>query len=413
MTPTTTPQPDLTAAAGPADALEADRIAALYPRVQDPGTGRTAHQLTSGPEFCQALYYFIPSLSPDGSWLVYQRYKVTNDEIDEVWWEALEIATGKRRRLAHALAGPAFPHPGACTVFNAARNEFIYLTGHEYRAVHIATGEDRLLFTVPEGRSIRAQNCASPCGRYFFYISHNSAELAKIEGRERQARREITDTQLVRYDLDTGEHHLVVRLNAYSKHVIPYGDKHLVFSYDHLPVEHMLLFTDYEGGWYTALRSPNRPDSRTCHYGATRRGIQYELQDNQGHQAGVLCPHTHRRVEFSAPALKSKHVAAAPGGNHWMTEGAVEEGRVLYTLRELPRQGEPVWDHICGPWPTYGTGQKSHGHPYVTPCGRWVLMLGGDPKTQSNHLFLLDIRDVPPAKGLPDFSAEVGDPRPA
>ena len=387
------------AAGAEPDPLKQEQVAALFPRVEVPGTGRAAYQLTSGPEYCQALYYFIPSLSPDGRWLVYQRYQVVEDAIETVQWEALNLQTGQRRELARAVAGPEFPHPGEPTVFNAGRNEFIYNTGSAYRAVNIETGADRLLFEIPEGRSIRAQNCASPSGRYFFYISKNIAELAKIERKG-----PLADTQLIRYDLDTGEHHLVVRINAFTKHVIPYGDRHLVFSYDHLPVEHALLFTDYEGGWYTVMRSQNEPHRKTCHYGATRRGVQYELSESGRNFAGVLCPFTHRRVEFEAPSISSKHVAAAPAGDYWMTEGLNDAGRVLYSLRERPEKGEPVWDCISGPWPTYGTGQKSHGHPYVTPCGRWVLLLAGDPGTKSNHLFLLDIRDVPPAKGLPDYS---------
>lgn len=52
------------AAKGTTDPLTPERIAALYPRLEVPGTGRAAYQLTSGPDFCQALYYFIPSLSP-------------------------------------------------------------------------------------------------------------------------------------------------------------------------------------------------------------------------------------------------------------------------------------------------------------------------------------------------------------
>lgn len=393
------------------DPLLPDRIAQLFPRVPVPGTGRVAYQLTSGPEFCQALYYFIPSLSPDGRWLAYQRYDVVDDVVMTVRWEALDMLTGKRRELARLATSEGFRTPGESTVFNAARRELIYSTGSAYRAVGIDGGEDRLLFDIPAGRSIRSQNCASPCGRYFFYISKDAVQAAQIAAKTR-ARRDISDTQLIRYDLDTGKHHLVVRINAFTKHVIPYGERHLAFSYDHLPVEHMLLLTDYDGGWYTALRTPNQPGIATCHYGSTRRGIQYEAGGGGQAYGGMTCPKTHRRVEFKAPNMDSRHVAAVPAGDRWMTEGLIDGGRVLYTLRELTDGGEASWDLLSGPWPTYGTGQKSHGHPYVTPCGRWVLLLGGDPATQSNHLYLMDIRDVGPSRGLPDYAGEARSPYP-
>ncbi len=392
------------------DPLAPDRIAAQFPRVEVPGTGRAAYQLTSGPEYCQALYYFIPSLSPDGRWLVYQRYQVVEDVIHETCWEALDMMTGERRELARILPSPEFSHPGEPTVFNTARREFIYSNGTEFHAVGIETGVDRLLFEIPAGRLIKSQNCASPCGRYFFYISHDAEQMRSLVIKGRSARREITDTQLVRYDLDTGEHHLVVRINAFTKHVIPYGERHLVFSYDHLPVEHMLLMTDYDGGWYMALRSPNQPGVNTCHYSSTQRGVQYEAGGGGQAYGGMTCPRTHRRVEFKVPNLKGRHVAAVPSGDCWMTDAVAddESGRVLYTLRELSETGEPTWQLLSGPWPTYGTGQKSHSHPYVTPCRRWVLLLAGDPATESNHLYLMDIRDVPATLGLPDYAADAG-----
>ncbi len=394
------------------DPLAPERVAAHFPRLQVPGTGRAAYQLTSGPEFCQALYYFIPSLSPDGRWLVYQRYQVVDDAVLEGRWDVLDLLTGDRRELARVATTPDFRTPGEPTVFNVARRELIYCTGSAYRAVGIDTGEDRLLFEVPAGREAKCQNCASPCGRYFFYISKDAEQIRRIREKGNTARRETTDTQLVRYDLDTGEHHLVVRINAFTKHVIPYGDRHLVFSYDHLPVEHMLLMTDYEGGWYTALRTPNQPGVNTCHYSATQRGVQYEASGGGKAYGGMTCPRTHRRVEFCVPFLKGRHVAAVPAGDRWMTDGIVDGGRVLYTLSELSDRGEPSWQLLSGPWATYGTGQKSHAHPHVTPCGRWVLLLAGDPTTQTNHLYLLDIRDVPASRGLPDYAAEAGGPYP-
>jgi hypothetical protein len=78
-----------------------------------------------------------------------------------------------------------------------------------------------------------------------------------------------------------------------------------------------------------------------------------------------------------APKPGSQHVAAVSYGDKWMTEGSVDGGRVLYCLRELTSCESPEWDLVSGPWPTYGSEQKSHGNPRITPCGRWVLPLGG------------------------------------
>lgn len=388
------------------DPLASQHLATHFARIAAPGTGRTAYQLTEGPRYAQALYYFIPSMTNDGRWLICQRYDVEEDAITRTTWEALDLLTGERRELAERLPTPDLPNPTEAPVFNTPRMELIYCAGRSYRAVQIHSGEDRHLFDLPADRVACSQNCVSPCGRYFFYLSHDAKQLELIKT---QGKRPMTDARVMRYDLDTGEHHLVVRVNGYSKHIIPYGPRHLFFSYDHLPVEHMLLLTDYEGGWYTALRTQDVLGLNTCHYNATRQGLHYEAGGG-GHppRGGVTCPRTHRRVEFPTPVTKSRHVAAVPRGDRWMTDGMEEGGRVLFTLRELSPSGEPSWQLLSGPWPTFGTAQKSHGHPRVTPCGRWVLLLGGDPASGTNQLFLLDIQDVPPSRGLPDYAGDAG-----
>ncbi|MCF7837303.1 MAG: oligogalacturonate lyase family protein [Candidatus Marinimicrobia bacterium] len=390
------------------DALEPARIAALYPRVAAPGTGRAAYQLTAGPATCYPLYYFIPSITRDGRHLVYHR-----NGGGEVQLYRLNLATG-----AHAaLTAADDPEPGwrpwdtdpgrgvldHRSALNVARNEVIYVARGEARAVDVETLADRALFRLPPGRKATGQNCVSPDGRYFFYIHHDAELEARIYAAKPYARHLSKGTELARYDLDTGETHLVARLNSPFHHVHPYGDRHLIFSSPAL--EMAPLLTDYEGGWFTQLRTQDGEGRTTCHYAGTQRGVHYELTGNEPKKVGVLCPRTHRRREFSCPALNHLHVGFDATGRRLLLDGEEAAGeRSLYSLAELPRAGEPEWQRLCGPWTTYGAGQKAHSHPRITPCGRWVQMVAGDPATRTNHVFLLDIRDVAPARGLPDFA---------
>lgn len=39
-------------------------------------------------------------------------------------------------------------------------------------------------------------------------------------------------------------------------------------------------------------------------------------------------------------------------------------------------------------------------------------MLGGEPATQTNRLYLLHIRDVSASRGWPEYAAEAGGPLP-
>jgi hypothetical protein len=44
-----------------------------FARLRAPGTDRAAVQLTSAPGFSYPLYYYVPSLTADGRYLVYHR----------------------------------------------------------------------------------------------------------------------------------------------------------------------------------------------------------------------------------------------------------------------------------------------------------------------------------------------------
>ncbi|WP_157837145.1 hypothetical protein [Geminisphaera colitermitum] len=393
------------------DPLAPENIAARFPRIEVPSTNRAAYQLTSGNATNYPLYYFIPSLSRDSRYLVHHR---AGD--GQVQLHRLDLLTGENLALTAAddpNAGwmPWDNDPGKGildhrSVLNVARNEVIYFAHGEAHAVHLDTLVDRFLFRLPAGRIATGQNCVSPDGRFFFYIHHDARLEALIHATKPHARHLSVGTELVRYDLDSGESHLVIRLNSPFHHVHPCGDHHLVFSSPAL--EKAPLMTDYDGGWFTQLRTQDGEGRTTCHYAATQRGLHYELTGHSPTKTGLLCPSTHRRCEFSCPPMESLHVGFDPQGLRFTVDGLQgDSGRALYSLANLSPKGEPEWSLLCGPWINYGTsGQKTHSHPRFTPCGRWIQMVAGDPASKTNHIFLLNVSDVPPSRGLPAYAAE-------
>jgi hypothetical protein len=44
---------------------------------------------------------------------------------------------------------------------------------------------------------------------------------------------------------------------------------------------------------------------------------------------------------------------------------------------------------------THWLGQRSHLHPMVMPGRRHILITGGDERNETNHLYLLEIADLP------------------
>ena len=38
----------------------------------------------------------------------------------------------------------------------------------------------------------------------------------------------------------------------------------------------------------------------------------------------------------------------------------------------------------------------------LTPDRQWILMTAGDPRTGTNHIYLLDVSDLEPTEGIPE-----------
>ena len=53
---------------------------------------------------------------------------------------------------------------------------------------------------------------------------------------------------------------------------------------------------------------------------------------------------------------------------------------------------------------------EMHPHnPVLTPDRRWILFTGGDPASQSSHIFLLDVSDLGDSEGIsPDLLSPTG-----
>jgi len=398
------------------------RVSDRFPVIHAPGSTRCATQLTSGPAFCYPLYYFIPSLTADGRYLVHHR-----SDGESVQLHRLDLVTGETAQLTRASCEDTQWHPWDMpagsgvldhrSALNVVTSEAIFFDGNEVHAVNVETLADRFLFELPADRLATGQNCCSPDGRFFFFIHHDRDLYRDIYGEPGGERRGgysyprhlSRGTKLARVDLETGEQHTVIAANSPLHHVQPYGEQMLVFS--SLAVERAILVTDYDGGWYTHLRTQADDGGTTCHYCVTDRGIFYEAHSSAGLVAGVVDLETKRPLEAVLPPsvqAGSSHVAADPSGRRLLLECHDEEhGHTLVFVRRLAggtRPGEDArpggggeieLEYLFGDWPTFGTGQKSHFHPRVTADGNHVVITAGKTETETNHIFLLDVTDLP------------------
>jgi hypothetical protein len=379
-----------------------------------PQSGRRIIQLTKGDAFNYPLYYYIPSFTRDGRYLIHHRADAQGVQI----WR-LELATGQQAQLSHGTGADTrwFPWcvdkgPGVLdhrSVLNVPGNSVVYFDGADAIEVDVESLERRLLFRLPTDRVATGQNCVSADGEWFVYIHHDKATSEKMRGLPYWEARVLSKgTALCAHHLATGEHRDLLFINSPIHHVLPSGSEGLVFC--HPNTENGMLWTTLQGGFYTHLRTQDAAGRSVCHHLSTARGVMYEVSDSRGKGtlAGVYDPDTHWCYELPLPPeFGYTHTGWDPEGALWIFEnessrnGKESSTHELWFLREHVSGGMDEWVKLIGDWTNFGGGQSAHCHPQVTPDRNWLLFTGGDQETRSNQLHLLDISDLRPTEGIP------------
>jgi len=382
-------------------------LSTKFKRLKAPGTGRLAVQLTEGDGFTYPLYFYIPSVTRGGRYLI--SHKAAGGEVQ---LHRLELATGESRRLTNATCPDTQWRPWCVdsgrgvldhrSVLNVARNLVIYLDGNRVHAVDVETLEDRLLFVLPDEREAYGQNCCTPDGKWFVYI-HTP--------RGSQWPKPCKGAAVAAYNFDTGEQRTLCRIDSAIFHVTAYDNEHFIVT---SPAEHTgMLITDLTSGRIDLLRQGD-PGVRghLVHCQVTARGIMYEVPDAR--LLGLYDPFGRSRFELPyPPQFKYIHTGRDPEGLLWFYENSTDWDRFdvhdLWFLESVDLRSGCRWRRLTGTWPTYGGGQKAHMHPQLTPDRRWIMFTAGDPRTRTNHIFLLDVSDLNPTAGVgPDLLSPTG-----
>lgn len=373
-----------------------------FKRLKAPETGRPAVQLTSGAAQCYPLYYFSPTITKDGRYLVYHKAAAGQLQLHR-----LDLRTAESVQLTHATCADTQWRPWCIdsgrgvldhrSVLNVARGLVVYFDGNKVRAVNVETLKDEALFEIPADREAYAQNSCTPDGRYLAYAH---VPKGAIWGEP------CKGAAVVTYNFDTGEQRTLCRIDSAVFHVTAYGNQHFVVTH---PAERPgMMLTDLTSGRCELLRDG------VIHCLCTDRGIAYEIPETR--RLGLMDPLTRRRFEFLMPQqFQYIHTGLDPQGRIFFYENSTDWDRFdvhdMYALVRLDRrQRAHEWLQLTGTWPTYLGGQKAHFHPQVTPDRRWILFTGGDPASQTCHIFLLDITDLADTEGIgPDLLSLTGE----
>jgi hypothetical protein len=379
-------------------------------------TSRTIRQLTSGEDFCYPLYYFIPSITADCRYMVYHRE--SPGTVNEIQLHRLDLVTGESVRLTDGSAEQAQWRPwgvdpargilGDRSALAPQRGEVVYFDGPRARAADLYSLQHRDLFEVPEDRFVLSQNCVTGDERWFVYVHVDRTAYERLlelrlerDGAFRENAGICRGTAMAAYNLDTGEHRVLFRIDYPVHHVHGYGARSLCFS--HIPGDvYGMGFASLDGRGYSIPRPQDEHGGRIIHHVPTAAGTAYELKGRQ--MAGICDPQTGHRCEF--PVLPgTNHTGVDPLGRLFFYQVG---GDRIQVMKRYEAGGEHEWLDLFGSWPTHGEGQKAHFHPRLVLGRRWLQMVAGDPRTRTNHIFLIDVSDLDRTENMSRWRADGG-----
>jgi len=363
-----------------------------FKRMKAPETGRQVVKLTEGEGFHYPLYYFIPSITKDFKYLIYHWANKKGVQL-----QRLNLKTGESLQITEANVEDSGwynwdgPNPGTGvldhrSVLNVELNKVIYFTGKDGREVHmvdVSTLDDKFLFKIPEGREAIGQNCCTPDGKWFVYIHapRGSRNPKPCKG-----------AVLAAYNFKTKEKRILTTIDFAIHHVQPYGNEDFIFC--HTPTGNGMLMTNLNSSPRIHLRDTEPGvKGKVCHHVTTSNGIAFEAYDNENTISGLFIPNTKEIFEFLLPKdWGYSHTGWDPEGKLFFWE--ISKNHHIEYLKGFDSQKNPIFEKIIGEWPTYGQMQKSHFHPQLTPDRNWLLFVGGDPETQSNQIYMVDVSDL-------------------
>lgn len=356
----------------------------------DPRSGRTIRQLTSGPANNYPLYYFIPSITSDGRYLVFHSERggwVQLYRLDLVSGEIVQLTDGRTRESGWAVWCEAhlrgiYNHVSA---LNVSRREVYYFQDEEVRCTHLDTLENRVVHETP-GRISIAQSAFSPDGQFFAFV-HTDRELygRAVADREsiinmgqpfsHERWREGIPCTIGLIDTETGQYEDVYKTDFHIHHVLFLGSDRLLVN--HTRGHNGIWTIDLKNDDIRELRAEGR--GHACHQLITAAGIYYEANAYEDGKhvvwVGRYDPGTDTYDEVTLPdTVGYIHTGFDPEGRFlfYENQGPSADRHEIFTLH-FPRDRSRYRLDILKELPPVGHGQRNHAHPFLTPDRRSMI----------------------------------------
>jgi len=372
---------------------------------QDLLTGRRVRQLTDSPAEDYHLYFYNPSVTPDGKYLVFisERTGVSNLFRLELQSGAIEQLTdAKPVRAEYWPFTEAVTGVGSCLPAIANHGqEVFYFEGTDLFAVEIENFKRRHVLSVASDRRASMLQ-ANPSGDTLVFATWDE-ELFLNRSRRAYAGEKFPDERFFQETTST-----IVRVDAVTSkaeevlckedfwinhvHVNPKNRDLILFCHEYSPSPDRMWLLDVASQkcapipgqgtdeWYEH-EFWSQDGQRICFHGGSSR-------DNTHGFCG-WCSHDgteYTKAFHSTLGRAYAHYNLHPDGQTMVTDGEARPGCIS---KVHLRDGKQVFELICRHDSyTFGDDQRCHPHPSFTPDGRGVIFTSN--RTGSSNVYLTD-----------------------
>lgn len=379
----------------------------------NPETGRYIRRLTAGRSNNYPLYYFIPSITADGRYLIFHSDRsqwVQLYRLDLITGETVVLTDGHTRDSGwdiwceYHLRG-IFNHLSA---LNTVKREVYYFQDDQVLSTHVETLVNRVVCEMP-GRIPVGQTSFSPDGKLFAFIHADAKQFRQALADRRAmmnmgcfppwpeghlAWQKTAPVIISVIETDTGALREVKALDYHAHHAVFADNRRLLIN--HVRNDQGMWIINVDGTGARDLR-PRGEHGAIVHQVVTQRGVFYEATGKQnGRDAYWLGCYDQDRDTFEEVLLPEidgyVHVGFDPAGKFLFFEshGQTHE---LFSLHFPFIEGRMQLRrlHSMALYPACG-GQRYHAHPFLLPDRQWLFYT--EVIEGYSQVCAMDVRDL-------------------